>query len=439
MEKRVYSVIEITKLITISLERSFSSICVEGEISDCVVHSSGHCYFTLKDGNSAQLRGVMFRMNFSLLPFVPANGMRVRAVGKISVYAPSGSYQLIANQMEDVGRGDLHKQYEDLKQKFQNEGLFDDEHKQQLPLLPRKIGIVTSPTSAALRDILNVLGRRFENIPVVIAPVQVQGATSERQIAGAVRYLNDNSLCDVIIVSRGGGSFEDLWSFSDEIVVRAIYESKLAVISAVGHNIDHPLCDFVADLRAPTPSAAAELVVLPKADFKKDILSYHARIELSLAGLVNIYKTKLENIKSNYVFHEPQNLIARYMQQLDSFDIAMDNSLKRLLAKRERDLEVCKFRLSGCATWMVQEQRSNLKGFESTLVSLLNSFLKEKEHDLAVVGGKLSAFNPYGVLNRGYSITTKKDGSIVRSVADVTKGEQLVTRVKDGIFDVDVL
>jgi len=439
MEKRVYSVIEITKLITISLERSFSSICVEGELSDCVVHSSGHCYFNLKDGSNAQLRGVMFRTNCSLLPFVPANGMRVRAVGKISVYAPSGSYQLVANQMEDVGKGDLHKQYEDLKQKFQNEGLFDDEHKQSLPVLPKKIGVVTSPTSAAFRDVLNVLGRRFENMPVVIAPVQVQGTTSARQVAGAIRYLNDNALCDVIIVSRGGGSFEDLWSFSDEIVVRAIYESKLPVISAVGHNIDHPLCDFVADLRAPTPSAAAELVVSSKAEFENLVETHHSRMNMSLAGVVNIYKTRLENIKSNYVFHEPRNLIARYMQQLDGFDIAMDNSFKRLLAKSERDFEACKFRLSSCANWMVQEQSGNLKGYENKLVNVLNSCLKQNQSDLAVVDGKLNAFNPFGVLKRGYSITTKKDGVIVRSVADVAKGEQLATRVKDGIFDVDVL
>jgi len=439
MEKRVYSVVEITKLITISLERSFSSICVEGELSDCVVHSSGHCYFTLKDGNNAQLRGIMFRTNCSLLPFVPVNGMRVRAVGKISVYAPSGSYQLVANQMEDVGKGDLHKQYEDLKQKFHNEGLFDDEHKQQLPVLPQKIGIVTSPTSAAFRDILNVLGRRFANMPVIIAPVKVQGTTSARQVAGAVRYLNDNALCDVIIVSRGGGSFEDLWSFSDEIVVRAIYESKLPVISAVGHNIDHPLCDFVADLRAPTPSAAAELVVSSKADFENNVTNHQFRMNMSLAGVVNIYKTRLENIKSNYVFHEPRNLIARYMQQLDSLDVSMDNSLRRLLATSERDFEACKFRLFGCANWMVQEQSGSLTGYENKLVNALDACLKQKQGDLAVVEGKLNAFNPYGVLQRGYSITTKKNGSIIRSVVDVEKGEQLVTRVQDGIFDVDVL
>jgi exodeoxyribonuclease VII large subunit len=276
-------------------------------------------------------------------------------------------------------------------------------------------------------------------MPVIIAPVKVQGETSARQVAGAIKYLNTNDLCDVIIVSRGGGSFEDLWSFSDEIVVRAIYESKLPVISAVGHNIDHPLCDFVADLRAPTPSAAAELVVASKVDFESNINNHQHRMNMLLVSVVNLYKTKLESIKNNYVFHEPQSLIARYMQQLDSFDISMDNSLKRLLSKSEIDFGAYKSRLSSCADKMVLEQRSDLVAYENRMNNLLGACLRQKESVLAVVEGKLNAFNPYGVLQRGYSITTKKDGSVVRSLKDVSKGEQLVTRVKDGVFDVDVL
>ncbi|MDA3797547.1 MAG: exodeoxyribonuclease VII large subunit [Kiritimatiellae bacterium] len=439
MEKRIYTVVEITKLITISLERSFSSICVEGELSDCVVHGSGHCYFTLKDGSEAQLRGVMFRTNCSLLDFVPANGMRVRVAGKISVYAPSGAYQIVAHQMEDVGKGDLHRLYEELKQKFQNEGLFDEQHKQIIPVLPERVGVVTSPSSAALRDILNVLGRRFENMPVIIAPVKVQGATSARQVAGAIKYLNDNNLCDVIIVSRGGGSFEDLWSFSDEVVVRAVFDSKLPVISAVGHNIDYPLCDFAADLRVPTPSAAAEMVVAPKDNFVQSLENMDERINMLLKGVTDLYRSRLDSIKSNYVFHKPRNLIDRYMQQLDGLDVSMTGALQGVLGKNQKNFESYKFRLSGCANRMVQKQNGVLVGCENRLCNSLSSCVERKKSELAVVVGKLDAFNPFGVLQRGYSITTKADGSVVRSVKDVKNGEQLVTKVKDGAFDVEVL
>lgn len=439
MEKRVYTIVELTKLISISLERSFSSVCVEGELSDCIVHSSGHCYFTLKDGNAAQLRGVMFRSNVSLLAFVPTNGMRVRVAGRISVYAPSGTYQLVANQMEDVGKGDLHRLYEELKDKFFKEGLFDEERKKPLPLLPGRVGVVTSPTSAALRDIINVLRRRFDNMSILVAPVKVQGATSARQVAGAIRYLNDKKLCDVIIVSRGGGSFEDLWSFSSEEVVRAVYASDIPVISAVGHNIDYPLCDFASDLRAPTPSAAAELVVAPKIDFEKQLEDVGFRQKLLLKKMVESYRERLNRIKGGYVYHDPERLIASYMQSIDNLDMKQRRVMQERYADSCKKFEAVRFRMSRCATGMVQDLRMQLVKNGNVLESMLNSKVTFCKNVISVESGRLEAFSPFNVLKRGYSITTFEDGSVVKSTNEVKKGAKLSTRVEDGIFDVEVL
>ena len=263
--KKILTVSELTLEIKHHLEEGFGEIWVEGEISNFRSPSSGHYYFTLKDGKS-QIRGVIFRFMGRYLKFEPQDGLAVICRGKISVYEPRGEYQLILDYMEPKGIGALQLAFEQLKEKLEKEGLFDAARKKPLPLLPKKIGIVASPTGAAIRDLLNVIGRRFPNVGILINPVKVQGEGSAQEIASAIYELNTIPEIDVIVVARGGGSLEDLWAFNEEIVARAIDHSSLPVISAVGHEIDFTIADFVADLRAPTPSVAGELVVKDKAE-----------------------------------------------------------------------------------------------------------------------------------------------------------------------------
>ncbi|MEE9165043.1 MAG: exodeoxyribonuclease VII large subunit, partial [Nitrospinota bacterium] len=262
-ERQVYTVTEITRAIKFSLETEFPRVWIEGEISNLRIPSSGHMYLTIKDEES-QIKVVMFRSGKSQLKFGPKDGDQVIVKGKITVYEPRGEYQIVIDYMEPKGIGALQLAFQQLKEKLSKEGLFDEELKKSLPLLPQKIGIITSPTGAAVRDILNIIDRRFPNVHILIAPVKVQGEGAAQEIAAAVKDLNKIKGVDVIIVGRGGGSIEDLWAFNEEVVARAIFESEIPVISAVGHEIDFTISDFVADLRAPTPSAAAELVVRDK-------------------------------------------------------------------------------------------------------------------------------------------------------------------------------
>ena len=257
-EKHIYTVSEITRYMRAIIEDSFPAVWVEGEISNFVLHSSGHMYFSLRDSN-AVLKSAMFSRANAKLKFRPKDGMKVICFGKMSLYEPRGDYQLIVEEIEPKGVGALQLQFQELKERLSKEGLFDESHKIPVPHLPTRIGIVTSPTGAAIHDILNVVRRRFANIEIIINPVRVQGEGAKDEIAEAIRDFNRFGAIDVMIVARGGGSLEDLWAFNEEVVARAIYDSELPVISAVGHEVDYTISDFVADLRAPTPSAAAEL------------------------------------------------------------------------------------------------------------------------------------------------------------------------------------
>ena len=266
-ERRVLTVTELTRLIKAALESEVGTVWVEGEVSNLRQPSSGHLYFTVKDAN-AQITAVLFRGDQQRLKFKPRDGLQVRVYGEISVYERSGNYQIIVRVLEEAGKGALQAKFEELKEKLQKEGLFDPARKKAIPLLPRHVGVVTSPTGAAIHDILNVISRRFPNLHLVLAPVKVQGEGAAREIAAAIEFLNRRGGFDVLIVGRGGGSLEDLWCFNEEIVARAIAASRIPVISAVGHEIDFTISDFVADLRAATPSAAAELVVGRKDAFE---------------------------------------------------------------------------------------------------------------------------------------------------------------------------
>jgi len=388
-EKHIYTVSEITKYIRVILEDSFPGVWIEGEISNFILHTSGHMYFSLKDANSV-LKCAMFKRANMGLKFRPKDGMKVLCFGKLSVYEARGDYQLIAEEIEPKGVGALQLAFQQLKEKLQKEGLFDEAHKIQIPHLPTAIGIVTSPTGAAIRDILNIARRRFSNVEIIINPVKVQGTDAKNEIAAAVREFNKMNNVDVIIVARGGGSLEDLWPFNEEVVVRAVYDSELPVISAVGHEIDFTICDFVADLRAPTPSAAAELVLPRKDDLISQINTALLRLKNSLSGIVDTLSGRLASLRGSYALRQPMNMITQHVQEVDDLKKAMALGVDHIV--------------------------------------------KMRGESFGRVTGKLEALNPLSILNRGYSVTTKLPSrEIVKNSAALAKGDIIETKFGQGI------
>jgi len=388
VKPHIYTVSEITKDVKFLLENNFGDVWIEGEVSNFILHSSGHMYFSLKDAKSI-LKCAMFKRSNDALKFRPKDGMQAICFGRISIYEARGDYQMIVERMEPKGVGALQIAFEQLKEKLSKEGLFDESHKKPIPILPSRIGIVTSPTGAAIRDILNVLSRRFVNVNVLIYPVMVQGEGSAEQIAQAINEFNDFKDIDVLIVGRGGGSLEDLWAFNEEIVARAIYNSRIPVISAVGHEIDWVISDFVADMRAPTPSAAAELVVAKKEEFVSAIQNNLIRLNTAIENNLELLFSELLNLKEAYVLRQPLNVLLQYQQRTDE------------LAKA----------LSTRALHYVQ--------------------MASQEFKTAV--GRLHALSPLAILSRGYSITKLfKDGKIIKDSAQLKNGDEIITRLHKG-------
>lgn len=387
-QPKVYTVTELTRGIKFLLEENYPTVWIEGEVSNLRIPSSGHMYFTLKDANS-QIMAVMFRYQNANLKFRLQDGQAVLAKGKITLYEKSGQYQIVVNQLEPKGVGALQLAFRQLKEKLEKEGLFDPAHKKPIPLLPEKIGIVTSPTGAAIRDMLNVIGRRFANLHILVYPVKVQGDGASQEIAQAVQEMNKRNEVDVLIVGRGGGSLEDLWAFNEEPVARAIHESRIPVISAVGHEIDWTISDFVADLRVPTPSAAAELVVRQKSDFLDTLRLAQERMKGALKSLLENLAHRLRYAVDSYVFREPSQRITQYFQRVDDLENRLQKTLKH----------------------SVEIRQGKLLG----------------------VFSKLEVLNPLSVLKRGYSLTTRAcDGTILRHAREVKKGEQIQTQLLEG-------
>jgi exodeoxyribonuclease VII large subunit len=389
-EKHIYSVSELTKYIRVIIEDSFPGVWVEGEISNFVLHTSGHMYFSLKDASSV-LKCAMFKRANEKLKFSLKSGMKVIVFGSVSVYEARGDYQLIAEEIEPKGVGALQLQFQQLKEKLQKEGLFDDRHKVPIPFLPTKIGVVTSPTGAAIQDILNIARRRFQNVEIIINPVKVQGADAKDEIAAAIRQFNELKNIDVMIVGRGGGSLEDLWPFNEEVVARAIFESEIPVISAVGHEIDFTISDFVADFRAPTPSAAAELVIPKKEDLAKLINTETTRLNNAIAGILGALKEKLRSLQGAYVLRQPLNYIIQQEQRID--DLRKDMSVR---------------------------------------IGHVMDMYGEKFNRIL---SKLEVLSPVSILKRGYSITTKlPESDIVKDARLLKTGDVVETRLGAGKF-----
>lgn len=436
-ESRVYGVGELTERIKDVLEIEFFALQVQGEISNYRRQPSGHWYFTLKDAD-AQLRGVFYKHWNRLMRFEPENGLEVRLRGRLSVYEPRGEYQIVVEVMEPVGVGALQLAFEQQVRRLAAEGLFDEARKRPLPLLPRRVGIVTSPVGAAVRDMLQILERRNRGIDVIIAPVRVQGTGAGREIADAIRLLNKHAKksgneIDVIIVGRGGGSAEDLWAFNEEQVTRAIYESEIPVVSAVGHETDFTVADFVADLRAPTPSAAAEIVA-------PDAVGLAARIadlELNLARGVSYYllrrKSELRDLVESRSFAQMTNTVlatsARCRELENRARLAVTENARLARARfldAERRLIATDFR----APLAVKAAR--LENLERRINRALQRQVELHRRRLAVTAGKLDMLSPLAVLGRGYALVKDESGHLVARAAGLQSGQRVKVRFEDG-------
>ena len=432
----VFTITELTRHIRETLESAYPDVWVEGEISNLRVPSSGHCYFTLKD-EGAQLRAVMFRMQARLLRFVPEDGLKVICRGRINVYEQRGEYQLIAEMLEPKGVGDLQLAFEQLKQKLQQEGLFDAGRKKPLPFLPARVAVITSATGAAVRDIIRVMHRRFPNVAILVVPVKVQGDEAPQEIALAVATVNRHTLADVIIVGRGGGSLEDLWAFNTEIVARSIAASAIPVVSAVGHEIDMTIADCVADLRAPTPSAAAELVMREKRELVQLVAQYELRLREGWGKQRERILSRIEHACSR--LRHPARRIADLQLRLDDLQGRMAAAVPRLITRRRSAItSACRIIAAQSPAGRIAANRLRASFFEQRLAAGMAAVRQRKSSALQTLVAQLSAFNPAAILARGYSITRLLPSlQIVRSSGDVAPGAAV--RVTLGKGDVDCI
>lgn len=392
-QKTIFTVTQLNNTIRFILEESFGDIWVEGEISNFIHHGSGHMYFSLKDELS-QVKGVMFRNANQFLKFRPENGLKVILRGKVSTYPVRGDYQVIAEYMEPLGIGSLQLAFEQLKEKLEKEGLFSPERKRPIPTFPMKVGIVTSPTGAVIQDMIRILNRRNDKVSILLYPAKVQGEGAVQELVAGLRYLEGREDVEVIILGRGGGSMEDLWAFNDEKLIRAVAASVKPVISAVGHETDFTLCDFAADLRAPTPSAAAELVCISKMEFEERMGSNLKHLYNGLQYKLNEEKHHLNRLTYSRGFTLMELKVRDFEQMRDDFESRLENSLKDM-----------KYRVS---------------------------------ERFSLLAGRLDNLSPLKVLERGYSVCYDEAGNVVKSVKNKNPGESLRLRLRDGALGVRI-
>lgn len=430
-ERRVLTVSALTALVRGLLEENFEQVWVEGEISNLACPQSGHCYFTLKDAG-AQIRCVMFRSAARSIKFTPKDGMRVLLRGRLTLFEPRGEYQLVAEYLEPQGIGGLQLAFIQLKERLAKEGLFSELHKKEIPKLPRKIGIVTSPTGAAIRDILTVLSRRFANVELLIAPVRVQGEGAGFEIASAIDDLNRVGQVDVMIVGRGGGSLEDLWAFNEEVVARAIHRSVVPVISAVGHEIDFTIADFVSDLRAATPSAAAELVVRSKDELTAELEALEHRLFVSQSRRLERSRSLVTALARAVT--DPSRILGHLSQRVDSLDARLVREAGLILDDASERIVTLSARLarqSPAAT--LQRKAERLSTFSLRMDHAMNRRLACAAESVGLATGTLNAVSPLATLSRGYSIARKLPGRfVVRHNSQVAPGDRVELRFASG-------
>ncbi len=429
----VITVTQLTAAIKNQLESRFPNFTVQGEISNCKLHSSGHLYFDLKDAG-AKVPAVLFRSKSSQPSRVPKEGDHVIVKGALSVYPPHGKYQIIARSIEFQGVGELLLRLEALKKKLQERGWFDRDKKKSLPKFPRRIGVVTSPTGAVIQDIIHVLSRRYSGFQLILNPVRVQGNEAAYEIAEAIDQMNRHNLCDVLIVGRGGGSLEDLWAFNEEIVARAIFESRIPIVSAVGHETDTTIADFVADVRAPTPSAAAEIVSAQTEEHISFLTKMKGHMASALLHQVNRYRAQLDGYRRHPLFSTSYALIAQPLQHLDEIKTRLDGLMRQeilkkryLLAGRERQTHALK------PTTQLSLFRNKLDHQVKRLDQTMQNTLILHKQKLKEVVQQLASLDPKNVLKRGYSILfALNDGSVIVSREDLTPGQKIEALLSDG-------
>lgn len=428
----ILTVGQLTRRVKDLLETQVGNVWVSGEISNWRVSPAGHAYFTLKDAES-QIDAVMFRGKMMKLQFRPDSGLGVVVFGLVTVYEKRGNYQIVCEEMHPKGVGALQLAFEQLKKKLSEEGLFDEAHKKPLPLLPRRIGIVTSPTGAAIRDMLHVINRRFANVHILIFPARVQGEEAAPEIVEGIKTLDDMGV-DVMIVGRGGGSLEDLWPFNEEIVVRAIYDARTPIISAVGHEVDFTLADFAADLRAPTPSAAAELVVREQEVLAEKVRLLGSRMAKSLARQIEQAKSRLALAASSYVFRRPEELVRQRRQRVDELRMRIEDHVEDRIRLLRRRLEHAARALVLLSPGQrVRAARVELGAkLQRMIASAQNATARLRARFQPLVA-QLDALSPLAVLSRGYSLAWKLPGrELVRDVSQVAPMDKLEIRFGKG-------
>lgn len=434
-KQKIFSVSELNHLVQKSLEEKFSNIWVEGEISNFRgVSNSGHCYFSIKDEN-AQVDIVSFRGVMSNLKFKLQDGLQILILGKVSLYTQRGRFQVIANIIEPKGAGALQLAFEQLKKKLEAEGLFDPSRKKLIPSLPQKIGIVTSPTGAAIKDILTVINRRFANVEILIYPVKVQGEGSKEEIAEAIRYLNENHPeLDVMLAGRGGGSIEDLWAFNEEIVARAIAASKIPVISCVGHEIDFTIADFVADLRAPTPSAAAELVVKNKTELVNTLKNLVSHLNRNIRSKLDFFSEQIRGIARSSAFLKPHEIFENQIQNLDDLMEKLSRTFEKEVREQHNKLAILKSKIDLLSPGSVLKEREKfLKPQLDRLNNAVHKKIRQLQDGLKISAGQLDALSPLAVLGRGYAIVwSLPENKILKSASEVSANDRIRIRLHEG-------
>jgi exodeoxyribonuclease VII large subunit len=417
------------------LEERFPAVWVEGEVSNFKVYGSGHAYFTLKD-ETAQLRCVLFRTRGRRVRFEPKDGLHVMAFGAVEVYPQRGEYQLVVELLEPRGLGALQLAFEQLKERLSAEGLFDPARKRPLPRFPRRIGIVTSPSGAALRDMLRIIGRRFGELAIVVAPARVQGEDAAHEIAQGVRELNALGDVDVIIVGRGGGSLEDLWAFNDEMLARTIAASKVPVISAVGHEVDFTIADFVADVRAATPSNAAELVVKEKRAVAETLADLTGRLHRVMGRALVAHRDRLARALTRRVLTDPGRPLRDLERRLDDARARLQRAALAARGRAAHRLELARRGLAARSpVARAVDDRRRLRDLDGRLGRGARATLDRVRHRLAAGAGRLDSLSPLGVLGRGYSLTLTPAGRVVRAWRDVAVGDAVRVLLHEGRLD----